>query len=105
MKIDEAIRVLTQIERYPANIKGKDAACEMAIEALQEKKRNGTGWISAKYKLPEPSEFVIANVTTGLLKGIAFLLVGEDKKWHNGMYIYDGEVSHWMPLPEPPTAD
>lgn len=37
MTIDEAISVLIQVERYPTNIKGKDTACEMAIEALHEK--------------------------------------------------------------------
>ena len=35
MTIEEAIRVLIAIERYPTSIKGKDCALEMAISALQ----------------------------------------------------------------------
>lgn len=35
MSIDEAIRVLIAIERYPTNIKGKDEAIEMAISTLR----------------------------------------------------------------------
>lgn len=38
MKIDEAIRVLIEMERYPTNIKGKDAALELAIDALYDRK-------------------------------------------------------------------
>lgn len=35
MTIEEAVRVLIAIERYPTSIKGKDCALEMAISALQ----------------------------------------------------------------------
>lgn len=35
MTIEEAIRVLIAIERYPTSIKGKDEACEIAISALR----------------------------------------------------------------------
>lgn len=34
MTIDEAIHVLIAVQRYPTNIKGKDAAIDMAIDAL-----------------------------------------------------------------------
>lgn len=59
-------------------------------------------WISVKEKLPEPHVPVLVNAKTGPLKGNAILFVATDKKWHDGWIVYDGEITHWIPIPELP---
>ena len=52
MTIEEAIRVLIAIERYPSGIKGKDEACEMAISALYAQQQREQLWHDAKTDPP-----------------------------------------------------
>lgn len=57
-------------------------------------------WISVKDKLPEESNLYLTNSRYG-----ADLLYwdSEEKLWHSmGHKLADGEVWHWMPIPEPP---
>lgn len=63
-------------------------------------------WISVKERLPEgiPSMNVLV-----ALAGQPHTQVGycgaADRKWHSpDGYFLRGVVTHWMPLPEPPTA-
>jgi hypothetical protein len=61
---------------------------------------SSTGWISAKDRLPEPEEWVLACA----LSQEACMYIAEviDGKWHD---VDGGEIDwvhHWMPLPEAP---
>ena len=84
-----------------------------------------TDWISVKERLPEESHNVIVWLETGFAVGnfghsIAYQLDGEwwggidprsERTPHVDIYYADGGVSrmesnqitHWMPLPEPPS--
>jgi len=59
------------------------------------------GWISVKKKLPEEGTDVL--VTDGVACMVAKL---DNTKtfyfWSNNSFWSNDEVTHWMPLPEPP---
>lgn len=90
----EIYRNLTRLsQRYEDEISRKDAA----IEALRNP------WISVKDRLPIKERWVIV-VADGAMNCAWY-----DKKrgWHNGFNerpknIRIEEITHWMPLPNPP---
>lgn len=78
------------------------------------------GWISVKDKLPEPEQdvLVIAHGWSGRLLYIgSYQRVEAETSWLTGVtskasdwslwgwsYLREPEVTHWMPLPEPPMS-
>lgn len=54
-----------------------------------------SGWISVKDMLPEKRGLMLVNVNGGGVRCDRFMPTGK-------FYRYDGYVTHWMPLPEPP---
>lgn len=78
------------------------------------------GWISVKDKLPEPEQdvLVIAHGWSGRLLYIgSYQRMEAETSWLTGVtskasewslwgwsYLREPEVTHWMPLPEPPTS-
>ncbi len=78
------------------------------------------GWISVKDKLPEPEQdvLVIARGWSGRLLYIgSYQRMEAETSWLTGVtskasdwslwgwsYLREPEVTHWMPLPEPPTS-
>lgn len=98
MKIDRAIEIFDTEHRE--NYDGMDEvneACWMGMEALER-----TRWIPCSKKLPLDGENVLlwdaieGDVFTGALLGGVFWVDGfEDKD-----FVWN--ITHWMPLPEPP---
>lgn len=78
------------------------------------------GWISVKDKLPEPEQdvLVIAHGWSGRLLYIgSYQRMKAETSWLTGVtskasdwslwgwsYLREPEVTHWMPLPEPPMS-
>ena len=64
-------------------------------------------WISVKDRLPEAN--VGVSVYTPRLKNIFEVFYKEDGKWeivsYRGGEILNDEVTHWMPLPQPPKGE
>lgn len=58
---------------------------------------NNPNWISVENELPKPNEFV---VVYGKSDGYDFIEI--DRMINNNKWEYMDEVSHWMPLPNPP---
>lgn len=61
-------------------------------------------WISVKDRLPEEGQEVLVSTKSkngqrNVDKG--YILPGKNRFVHRGT----AEVTHWMPLPEPPSAD
>ncbi|HHV9526426.1 TPA: DUF551 domain-containing protein [Escherichia coli] len=50
-------------------------------------------------RMPEPYEYVL--VTDGFV-GCEVMRVNSDGYWGPAKSLYHGDISHWMPLPEPP---
>ncbi len=61
-------------------------------------------WISVKDRLPEKNGRYITTVCKYKDEIDVFDLWYEDDDWYidEGDYMYEYEVTHWMPLPEPP---
>lgn len=54
-------------------------------------------WINAKDRLPEREQSVLAHLDDGF---IAVVEIEADGEW--GLWADSGNVTHWMPLPQPP---
>lgn len=98
MKIERAIEILDPEHRECYD--GMDEvneACRMGMEALER-----TRWILCSKKLPLDGEDVLVwdaiegDVFTGALLGGVFWVDGFDDKG------FAWNITHWMPLPEPP---
>lgn len=66
------------------------------------------GWISCSERMPEPGVNVL--VTDGINQMVTWHEVIDGKAmWVDNFIVYVnvrfGEVTHWMPLPEPPGGD
>lgn len=88
MTIDRAIEILDPEHRE--NYDGMDEvneACRMGMEALKR-----TRWIPCRERLPEVGEEVLAySPSRGMVADY----------YDRGIFGY-ADVTHWMPLPEPP---
>ena len=61
-------------------------------------------WISVKDRLPKENERVIASCRDGVFEAF----VNQWGRWQRGginMDFWYGEVTHWMPFPEPPKKE
>ena len=74
-----------------------------------EEKMNSTEWISAENGLPD-NELVLVYVPPEAERVLAhipehnyFVAEFHSGKWWNDEVGYVDGVTHWMPLPEPPT--
>ena len=66
-----------------------------------------TQWISVKERLPEINKSVLVNSLDFFTTGEPVVIVGSytGKAWHQDWCRDDDdliEITHWMPLPEPP---
>ena len=73
---------------------------KLAIEAL--KKENGVTvqeWISVKDRLPEQGEEAICIAADG------DMMIGKYTEWGWMFPCYFEDLTHWMPIPEPPKGE
>ena len=73
---------------------------KLAIEALE--KENGVTvqeWISVKDRLPEQGEEAICIAADG------DMMIGKYTEWGWMFPCYFEDLTHWMPLPEPPKGE
>jgi Protein of unknown function (DUF551) len=67
-------------------------------------------WISVKDKLPEPGEWVLIKLNKNphlMPMDVSYHLPQSEYPWFGNYHIrnYDMScVTHWMPLPEPPSG-
>ena len=64
-------------------------------------------WISVEERLPDPYVPVIAS-RRGFKSGVrtcGMEYVTLENKWINNDFAWCSEVTHWMPLPEPPKGE
>ena len=73
---------------------------KLAIEALE--KENGVTvqeWISVKDRLPEQGEKAICIAADG------DMMIGKYTEWGWMFPCYFEDLTHWMPLPQPPKGE
>lgn len=87
-------------------------ACRMGAEALraldaQEKQESFGEWISVKDKMPEPSRYVACIAKRNPFSRFMPMVARIEKNgWANPITEqYISEVTHWLPLPEPPKEE
>lgn len=91
MTNEEAIKRLEELKELDALGAYYTPAVDLAITALERDR-----WISVEERLPEEDKTVL----TWGKQGVILLDWRHDNKW-----CCFGEVTHWMPLPEPPKEE
>ena len=77
-------------------------AVEFTIAALREQREGKMEWISVRDRLPEDQvEVLVATRSKNGVRNIDKGYLAIDHFIHRGR----AEVTHWMPLPEPPKED
>ncbi len=64
-------------------------------------------WISVKDKMPQPFKTVLVHMPGETpCETVREGFIDRDGSWYAALYRRDqGEVTHWMPLPEPPKEE
>ena len=103
MTKEEAIRILDPettkeelvgIKGYAAMMKVVDEACILAVAALREQLERR--WIPVTERLPDKPMKCLVYTERGEYGGY------EITYYNQGFYLQYSNVTHWMPLPEPP---
>ena len=61
-----------------------------------------SGWISVKERLPEKDTSVLFSDKESVFLGFLLSDMGHDPFWSSYDYLENHNITHWMPLPEPP---
>ena len=105
-------KVLVEIEYYngfsgrEAVLKAVDDACVLAVAALREQDQRR--WIPVAERLPKNYISVLVYIPTAEpLPMVHEAYIGDDGEWHSSNFyeIENEDVTHWMPLPEPPKEE
>lgn len=97
----EAIRALTVERSSHSNGGLVEQAIDVALGSLREQRERK--WISVSERLPKDGN---ARVLVHLIHSVPQCGKPEidTDRYLNGMWVrWNGRVTHWMPLPEPPT--
>ena len=63
-------------------------------------------WISVKDGLPEEADRYLCNIKSFAFPGLFYqAILKYDKHGFQEGHIYTDDVTHWMPLPEPPKGE
>lgn len=66
----------------------------------------GDKWISVKDRLPEEADRYLCNIKSFAFPGLFYqAILKYDKHGFQEGHIYTDDVTHWMPLPEPPKGE
>ena len=103
MTREEAIRILDPettkeelvgIKGYAAMMKVVDEACILAVSSLREQEQRR--WIPVTERLPDKPMKCLVYTKRGECCGYDMAC------YYQGFYLQYANVTHWMPLPEPP---
>jgi len=106
MKSAEEIREV-HLYRHGMTTSSKDTQIgrkihDSAIGAMEEyADQFKPKWISVEDDLPELATFVICHKKNGLVLGLYY---SADREFRYAEQIQRNQVTHWMPLPEPPNT-
>ena len=99
-----AIRSLrAYADGYAGNIRGM---CATAADMLEELDKRVPRWISVEERLPEKGVFVVVYYGN-FIGNLMDVYMWDGECWRSSTgYLEDAEnITHWMPLPEPPKEE
>ena len=84
----------------------KEEMVDSIMEFLATDNNVGHKWIPVTERLPEEPDRYLCNVKSFAFKGAYYqTILKYDKGGFIEGYIYTDDVTHWMPLPEPPKGE
>lgn len=122
MELNELTSSLRDISNMRSASHFKRTTCKMAAQRLEAQQtriaqleaelKKERQWIPVGERLPEPDKKVLA-IVSGRWENITFDRAYELMSWSSDEgwimeawpELEDPEVTHWMPLPEPPEVD
>lgn len=82
-----------------------DEAIKLALYTFKEREERAMNWISVKERLPDRDETVLCHSN----KNGGYYFIGyigyRSGAWCECGAMHIGDVTHWMPLPEPPKEE
>ena len=108
MTREEAIKFLEETSFGGEMLGDKNlvAVCDLAISALREQEERR--WIPVTECLPQNYISVLVYIPTAEpLPMVHEAYIGDDEEWHSSVFygIENEDVTHWMPMPEPPKEE
>ena len=86
-----------------AKVYDERCGCMKAVDILYNAGYRKQEWIGVEERLPERDEYVMCySECDCVFVGYRGFHSGA---WMNGGIAYCGKITHWMPLPEPPTMN
>lgn len=85
---------------YNADLNNRLDKAESHIEKLEKQlSEKQPEWISVEDRLPKEKDMVLA---FAMDKDHRFAFLSDDENWYNSNGFLELNITHWMPLPEPP---
>lgn len=103
MRLIDADALHAEISKWPESVIYKDWV-QSAIAIAPTVPSYGQ-WIRAEDEKPDTGQYVLVNHKDGVMQCAQYLISGYDDRelWVLDHYYKEqGEITHWMPLPEPP---
>ena len=103
-KLTETINKALETPCYNAYQDGYDAALNTLLDYIADIPTYGQ-WIRVEDEKPDTGQYVLVYHKDGVMQCAQYLISGYDDRglWVLDHYYKDqGEITHWMPLPEPP---
>ena len=106
-KLTETINKALETPCYNAYQDGYDAALNTLLDYIADMPTIPTygQWIRIEDEKPDTGQYVLVNHKDGVMQCAQYLISGYDDRelWVLDHYYKEqGEITHWMPLPEPP---
>ena len=90
------------LDDWDAEISDEYQLCRAAADMLEQ---DAPGWISVKDRLPETSGYYLVCTYTAFYRTQCISKVFFDGKLWGSIRKRYANITHWMPLPEPPKED
>lgn len=94
VRLIDANALAERVKRY-ISVAGKDA-----IVKFIEDEPTVTGWIPVKERIPDNEDYVIVAYESGYVCRDFY-----SKNRNDFVFKHRGEITHWMPMPQPPMRD
>jgi hypothetical protein len=98
--------IFVECEEYKDGCSAQSPKCSLKEDAIAAWNLRANGWISVKDRLPEDRVYVlVAFGQATRVSAFSYCYKSEEGIWYRSDgYQTSADITHWMPLPEPPAT-